>query len=100
MSVFAFACGSTVLRKEAVGHSCHALLQTNFPIDLPDLLSRLRDGRYWSGELRHIRKDGSEVLVESRMQLFGDDLVLEANRDITERKRIEIALGENEQDWR
>jgi hypothetical protein len=45
-------------------------------------------GTGW-GELRHICKDGSKVVVESRMQLFSDSLVLEANRDIT--KRIDPA---------
>jgi PAS domain-containing protein len=41
-------------------------------------------------------KDGMEVVVESRMQLFDDGIVLEANRDITERREIEVALGESE----
>jgi PAS domain S-box-containing protein len=31
------------------------------------------------------------------MQLFSDGIVLEANRDITERREIEVALGESEQ---
>ena len=42
--------------------------------------------RYWSGELRHICKDGREVTVDSRMQLLGDDTVLEVNRDVTRSK--------------
>jgi PAS domain S-box-containing protein len=42
-------------------------------------------------------KDGHEVLVDSRMQLLGDETVLEANRDITERRQIEAALRENEE---
>jgi PAS domain S-box-containing protein len=69
---------------EAVGHSSHALLQTKFPIELTDLLSLLASRRQWSGELRHICKDGREVIVDSRMQLLGDDTVLEVNRDVTE----------------
>ena len=82
---------------EAVGHSSHALLQTKFPVDFAELRSQLRDRHSWLGELRHIRKDGGEVVVESRMQLFDDSLVLEANRDITARREIEIALRESEQ---
>jgi PAS domain S-box-containing protein len=77
---------------EAVGRTSHALLQTEFPIDLSDLRSQLRDRRNWLGELHHICKDGSKVVVESHMQLFGDSLVLEANRDITKRRRIEASL--------
>jgi len=84
-------------RNEAVGCNSHALLQTSFPIDFAELRSQLLYKRYWSGELHHVRKDGSDVLVESCMQLFGDGMVLEANRDITERKAIEISLRESEQ---
>ena len=57
---------------EAVGHTSHALLQTEFPIDFSDLRSQLRDRRNWLGELHHICKDGSKVIVDSHMQLFGD----------------------------
>jgi len=81
---------------EAVGSISHALLQTTFPVDLAEVNSRLRNGRYWSGELRHTCKDGHEVIVDSRMQLLGDDTVLEVNRDVTGGKRIEAALRESE----
>jgi PAS domain S-box-containing protein len=68
---------------EAIGRSSHALLQTKFPTDLAELLSHLRSQRHWSGELRHICSDGRQVIVDSRMQLLGDDTVLEVNRDVT-----------------
>ena len=73
---------------EAVGRSSHSLLQTKFPIEFIELRSQLRSERYWSGELRHICKDGHEVIVDSRMQLLGDDTVLEVNRDVTEAKAL------------
>jgi PAS domain S-box-containing protein len=89
---------------EAVGRSSHSLLQTKFPVEFIELHSQLRNDRYWSGELRHISKDGREVIVDSRMQLFSDDTVLEVNRDVTEakalineRRQIEHALRESEQ---
>ena len=92
---------------EAVGHFSHALLQTEFPIEFAQLRSHLLDERYWSGELRHICKDGSKVIVDSRMQLLGDDTVLEVNRDVTQiktlndqRKQVEAALLESEQQLR
>ena len=72
---------------EAVGRISHALLQTKFPIEFTELRSKLRNERYWSGELRHVCKDGHEVFVDSRMQLLGDDTVLEVNRDIRKSKR-------------
>jgi PAS domain S-box-containing protein len=73
---------------DAVGRSSHALLQTKFPIELAALRTLLRNERRWSGELRHICKDGREVVVDSRMQLLGDDTVLEVNRDVTEVKAL------------
>ena len=89
---------------EAVGRSSHSLLQTKFPIEFIELHSQLRNDRYWSGELRHICKDGHEVIVDSRMQLLSDDTVLEVNRNImeakaliNERKQFEHALRESEQ---
>src|SRR3974390_3323173 len=60
---------------EAIGHSSHALLQTRFPVDFIALRSQLRQDGFWSGELRHVCKDGREVFVESRMQRVGDDTV-------------------------
>jgi PAS domain S-box-containing protein len=82
---------------EAVGRISHSLLQTKFPIELSEVRSQLRRERYWSGELRHVCKNGREVLVDSRMQLHGNDLVLEVNRDVTERKQSEAGLRESEQ---
>jgi PAS domain S-box-containing protein len=81
---------------EAVGHSSHRLLQTKFPIELAELRSQLRNEHYWAGELRHICKDGREVIVDSRMQLLGDDTVLEVNRDVTEIRALLTALQEGE----
>ena len=83
-------------REEAIGRTSHSLLHTKLPIELSELNSLLRKDRYWSGELHHICKGGREVTVDSRMQLLGDT-VLEVNRDVTERKDIELALYESEQ---
>lgn len=85
---------------EAIGRSSHDLLQTKFPTEFAEWQSQLRATKYWSGELRHICKDGREVTVDSRMQLLADDTVLEANRDITERKQNEVTFYDNELRWR
>ena len=82
---------------EAVGRISHILLQTKFPITLNELITQLQNERYWSGELRHICKDGGEVIVESRQQLLDDGTVIEVNRDVTDRKKIEAALYEKEE---
>ena len=82
---------------EAIGRSSHSLLQTKFPTEFAEMRSQLRNDGYWSGELRHVRKDGREVIVDSRQQLLADGTVLEVNRDVTERKQIQRALQENEE---
>ena len=82
---------------EAVGASSHSLLQTKFPIGLAELRSQLRNEHYWAGELRHTCKDGREVIVDSRMQLLGDDTVLEVNHDVTEVRALLTTVQEGEQ---
>jgi rsbT co-antagonist protein RsbR len=39
---------------EAVGRSSHSLLQTKFPTEFIEFLSKLRSERHWSGERQHI----------------------------------------------
>jgi two-component sensor histidine kinase len=47
----------------------------------------------WTGELIHTTKNGEELIMESRQQLIqdahGNKIVIETNRDITERKKSE-----------
>jgi PAS domain S-box-containing protein len=86
--------------EEAIGQSSHALLQTKFPVEFIELITRLRNESHWSGELRHICKDGHEVIVESRQQLLRDGTVIEVNRDVTERTQIKADLRESEQQLR
>ena len=86
--------------EEAIGRSSHALLQTKFPIEFTELIAELQNRGYWSGELRHVCKDGREVIVESRLQLFSDGTVIEANRDVTERTQVKADLRESEQQLR
>jgi PAS domain S-box-containing protein len=81
---------------EALGRSSHALLQTTFPVALSELRLQLRNEHYWSGDLRHVCKDGRQVIVDSRTQLLGSDTVLEVNRDVTKHKEVEAALREKE----
>jgi PAS domain S-box-containing protein len=83
---------------EAVGQVSHTLFQTGFPVSLAEVEAALdRSGR-WDGELRHTRRDGVRIAVESRHILVrGTDAtpaaVLEINRDITKRKEAEEAVG-------
>jgi PAS domain S-box-containing protein len=86
--------------EEAFGRVTHELLKTKFPASLESIYEQLhREGR-WSGELTHIRKDGTNIVVSSRWildQANGKSLsILETNSDITERKRLEEAIRERE----
>ena len=85
-------------KDEAIGQIVHCLLKTRHPVPLEMVLAELNNKGTWSGELRHRAKDGREIIVESRQQLIemgGRKLVLESNRDVTERKRIESDLRES-----
>ena len=50
---------------EAIGQSSHAILQTKFPLPLPQVCAQLRDTGQWSGELHHICKDGRRCAKKS-----------------------------------
>ena len=83
-------------REESIGRFSHELLYTEHPMATPDFEAALeRDGE-WTGELTQTTRDGRKIIVESRHVLMheadGRRLVLETNRDVTERKRSEQAL--------
>jgi PAS domain S-box-containing protein len=80
-------------KQEALGRLSHELLQTVHPVPRPVFEATLeRDGQ-WTGELTQTTRDGRRIVVESRHVLIrqadGRRLVLETNRDITERKLAE-----------
>ena len=85
--------------KEAIGRDSHELLQTDFPTAFDEIRRSLVRTGNWVGELRHTTRNGEELIVESRHQLIefeGRLLVLETNRDITERKRVSEELRRSE----
>ncbi len=89
--------GATILygfeAREALGKVTRDLLQTRHPRPWEEIETGLREHGSWEGELRHLTKKGDEVFVASRYQLVSDNadgmLILETNRDITERHRLE-----------
>src|SRR5579871_889260 len=86
---------------EAIGQVIDGFLNTRNHLPMTEIRHMLaRDGR-WEGELIHTGRAGREIIVESRHVLVRDESgapsgFLEINRDITERKKAEIALRESE----
>ncbi|GAB1539214.1 hypothetical protein NUACC21_18790 [Scytonema sp. NUACC21] len=85
------------MREEAIGHITHSFLQTQLLEPGVDLDKILLQQEHWQGELIHTRKDGQQIIAESRQVLIQDEHLkpigfLEVNRDITERKRSEEAI--------
>lgn len=74
---------------EATGRSVHRLLESTLPCSAPDFDRRLLEAGRWYGEIRQRTKTGKTVLVETRMVPIPDGpedvLVLETNRDVTDR---------------
>lgn len=76
-------------RNEALGRISHDLLATQHPMPRAEFERFLIEEGSWSGELLHKAADGSDVWVESRQELIrvgGREVILETNRDITERR--------------
>lgn len=84
--------------KEVVGKATHELLQTKHTPNLSGVLKDLKRTGEWTGELEHVTKDGRRLRVSSRHQLVtnndGAILVLEINRDITDKYRAEREVRE------
>jgi PAS domain S-box-containing protein len=80
--------------QETFGQVSHELLQTLFPYSREVINNLLTLHGQWEGQLTHSRRDGTQVIVESRQVLLRDEsgqptAVLEINRDITEREHMQ-----------
>jgi PAS domain S-box-containing protein len=84
-------------KEQALGRTVHELLHTKFFEPRNRIKAAvLSDGR-WEGELMHTRRDGAQIIVESRWALRrdknGDPIaIMEINNDITKRKQAEESL--------
>jgi PAS domain S-box-containing protein len=79
-------------KEEAIGRISHELLKSSFHASLEKTLESLTKQGSWEGEVRHTRKDGQDIVVESRMvQIIQDEktYVLETNRDMSEKRMLE-----------
>ncbi len=82
--------------EEALGKVSHQLLKTRFPqsSEATDLV--LEQQGQWEGDLIHTTRNGTQVVVESRQVLVREPggsnqpvAILEINRDITEREKLQ-----------
>ncbi|HEX8118629.1 MAG TPA: PAS domain S-box protein, partial [Pyrinomonadaceae bacterium] len=83
--------------EEALGRSPHELLKTVPPIPLEEIYASLRREGFWEGELLHTRKDGAQLIVETRWATVRNERgettsILEITRDVTGRRRAEERL--------
>jgi PAS domain S-box-containing protein len=88
-------------RTEAQGQTTHDLLKTQLTGGVTSLENNLARYGVWIGELTHTTRTGNRVLVEGRLALMSQRndswLVLEVNRDITDRKVAESSRRAMEQ---
>lgn len=83
--------------QEAVGRRSNDLLRTRLPMEPARIEAEfLKTGR-WEGEVSHVRRDGTEVVVGSRWSLYRDQhgkpvATMETNTDLSERRQVEDAL--------
>ncbi len=84
---------------EAIGMNANTLTHQRFPDDnRKNVMKRFMDSGYWRGEITQRRKDGSELNVLTSLSLIKNSAgtaagMVSVNRDITERKKAEIALA-------
>jgi diguanylate cyclase (GGDEF)-like protein/PAS domain S-box-containing protein len=89
-------------REAVLGLTPQAILNTLFPQPLAEINHELTTTGRWEGELSHVCRDGSRLLVASRWALERATdgrpaCVLAINRDISARKRAEADLAHQAQ---
>ena len=80
--------------EEAVGRLSNELIRTEFPQPLPEIEAALAQNGRWQGELVHIHKDGSRIIVASLWVLRRDAEgkpfeVFEVDNDVTAERAAE-----------
>lgn len=83
--------------EEAVGQVAHTLLKTKFPEPLDEIQQQLLQLGSWKGELEHVKRDGSRLLVSIHWVLLTDSDkeapdVIETISDITARFQMQLEL--------
>ena len=78
---------------KVLGMAPRELFKTGFGSPWPPIEAELRERGVWEGELRRVTKAGRDVIVSVRLQLVSGSgvgtVILETDRDITERRRLQ-----------
>lgn len=78
---------------EAIGNISHNLLKTVHYENFDKIKLTILKDKMWKGEIEHTRKDGKKLIIETSHQIItdehGQNIILETNRDITERKKLQ-----------
>jgi two-component system, cell cycle sensor histidine kinase and response regulator CckA len=83
-------------QEEAIGRPLIDLIYDDSrKADFHSSMEDIRHFNEWNGEQYHTRKDGTEILVESRWKIVrarpnSEGLVMIVNSDITEKRRLEL----------
>jgi PAS domain S-box-containing protein len=89
-------------KEEALGQKINILLKVKYSKSFDDVITQLKQGKSWTGELTNYNKNNNKVIVQSNwsaaLNAQGDIAeILESNVDITQRKNAEDALKESEE---
>ncbi len=87
-------------KDEAIGKDINTLLKTELPQSLEDIQDKISEQGKWSGEIIHVCKDGSKLVVQSYwLGKFGSNRqifeIMESNVDITDRIQLQVKLEES-----
>jgi two-component system, cell cycle sensor histidine kinase and response regulator CckA len=87
--------------EEVIGKRFPEIVPAQFGVPVEETVEQLRRDGIWKGDVRHRRKDGSWILVHGSVSLMRDEAgvpvgIVAANRDITERIRMEETLRQTE----
>lgn len=87
-------------RAEAAGQKVSQLLRSVFPVPEPTVIQAVMDTGGWEGELTHVTRDGTNVVVASRWSLKRNrtglaTAILRTESDITARRFAEQQLRDS-----
>jgi len=79
-------------KQEALGQKINILLKAKHSKSFDDVITQLKQGKNWTGEITNYTKNNNEVIVQSywsaTLNAQGDIVeILESNVDITQRKK-------------